>query len=64
MKVVHFLLVFGYFGLIKCYKILGVFPLTGPSHFAMFGQLMKGLAEKGHEVDVVSYFPQKTPIPR
>lgn len=63
MRIVIFLIVFCYFELIKCASILAVFPFAGPSHFAMFGRLMKGLAEKGHELDVVSYFPQKTPIP-
>lgn len=64
MKTVHLLILFCCFGIIKGARILAVFPLAGPSHFAMFGKLMKGLAEKGHEVDVVSYFPQKTPLPR
>ncbi|XP_044734058.1 UDP-glycosyltransferase UGT5-like [Chrysoperla carnea] len=45
-------------------RILGLFPFHGTSHWAMFEALMKGLAEKGHTVDVVSHFPQRKPIPR
>lgn len=45
-------------------QILAIFPLCVTSHFAMFERLMKGLAERGHEVDVVSHFPQKRAIPR
>ncbi|KAG7207214.1 hypothetical protein KM043_008892 [Ampulex compressa] len=41
------------------YRILGVFPFHGKSHFIMFEQLMKGLARKGHAVDVISPFPLK-----
>lgn len=44
------------------YRILGIFPLNGRSHMMMFEQLMKGLAKRGHQVDVVSTFPQKKTI--
>ncbi|KAI7815543.1 UDP-glucuronosyltransferase [Rhyzopertha dominica] len=49
----------------KCdgYNILGIFPMQGKSHFAMFEPLMEELARRGHSVDVVSHFPQNTPIP-
>ncbi|KAJ9575712.1 hypothetical protein L9F63_007420 [Diploptera punctata] len=43
-------------------KILGLFNLNGRSHFVMFQSLLKGLAQKGHEVYVVGHFPQKKPI--
>lgn len=46
------------------YRILGLFPIQGKSHIIMFERLMKELAERGHEVDVLSHFPQKKPIPR
>lgn len=46
------------------HKILGLFPLNSKSHFVMFERLMKALAEKGHEVDVLSHFPLKNTIPR
>ncbi|XP_076291113.1 UDP-glucosyltransferase 2 [Lasioglossum baleicum] len=45
------------------YRILGLFPFNGKSHFIMFEQLMKGLAKKGHQVDVISTFPLKKPYP-
>ncbi|XP_048509530.1 UDP-glucosyltransferase 2-like [Athalia rosae] len=43
------------------YRILGVFPFHAPSHFVMFETAMKGLASRGHRVDVVSHFPSKKP---
>lgn len=48
----------------ECYKILGLFPHPGKSHVDVFVAIMKGLAEKGHEVTVVSHYPRKTPTPR
>lgn len=45
-------------------KILALFPIHGRSHFNMFETYLKGLAERGHEVDVVSNFPQTEPIER
>ena len=44
-------------------RILGIFPFQAKSHFVIFESLMKGLAKKGHEVDVYSHFPLKNPIP-
>ncbi|KAK0175125.1 hypothetical protein PV327_008904 [Microctonus hyperodae] len=44
-------------------KILGIFPLPGRSHFIPNGQLMRSLASRGHQVDVVSNFPLKNKIP-
>lgn len=44
-------------------RILGVFPHVAKSHFFMSEVFMKGLAARGHEVVVISHFPQKTPIP-
>jgi hypothetical protein len=38
-------------------RILGVFPHPGLSHYKFFKPIMSGLAEAGHEVVVVSYFP-------
>ncbi|KAI7815544.1 UDP-glucuronosyltransferase [Rhyzopertha dominica] len=36
--------------------------MQGRSHFTMFEPLVQELARRGHDVDVVSHFPQKTPI--
>ncbi|XP_011301492.1 UDP-glucuronosyltransferase 2A3-like [Fopius arisanus] len=44
-------------------KILGVFPFPGRSHFAMFGALMRELARRGHQVDVIGMFPLEKPMP-
>lgn len=55
-----------FFLLICCttngHRILGLFPHPGLSHFHFFHPVMKGLAEAGHEVTVVSHFPNKEPI--
>lgn len=48
---------------INGYRILGVFPHFGISHFYVFHPIMRGLAEAGHNVSVVSYFPDKNPHP-
>ncbi|XP_011056896.1 PREDICTED: UDP-glucuronosyltransferase 1-9-like [Acromyrmex echinatior] len=45
------------------YRILGLFPLNGKSHWNMQEVLMKELARRGHQVDVVSHFPLKKPVP-
>lgn len=44
-------------------RILGMFPLQGRSHFLMYEEVMKSLADAGHHVDVVSHFPLKKPYP-
>lgn len=41
------------------YNILGIFPMTGKSHILFFQPILKGLAEKGHNVTVLSHFPLK-----
>lgn len=48
--------------IIKSYKILGVFHTNSKSHYIAGGALMKALAEKGHEVTVISPFPQEQPL--
>ncbi|XP_011168216.3 UDP-glucosyltransferase 2 [Solenopsis invicta] len=52
-----------YLSVCNGYRLLGLFPLQSQSHFTMFEQLMKGLARKGHQVDMVSSFPLKKPYP-
>jgi glucuronosyltransferase len=51
------------FGDSEAARILGVFHFNGRSHFIMFEALLKGLAERGHQVYVVGHLPQKKPIP-
>lgn len=46
----------------NCYKILGVFPCPSKSHYHLGHALMKGLADDGHEVTIVSPYSQKEPI--
>jgi glucuronosyltransferase len=47
----------------SAYKILALFPHVAKSHSAMQEALMKGLAARGHEVFVVSHFPQDHSVP-
>ncbi|RLU27473.1 hypothetical protein DMN91_001277 [Ooceraea biroi] len=47
----------------SAYRFLGVFPHQGKSRFNMLEGLMKGLADKGHQVDIISSYPQKKPYP-
>ncbi|XP_026315383.1 2-hydroxyacylsphingosine 1-beta-galactosyltransferase-like [Hyposmocoma kahamanoa] len=42
-------------------RILGLFPHTGRSHQMVFEPLLNKLAERGHDVHVVSFFPLKNP---
>lgn len=45
------------------HKILGLFIHPGPSHFYTFYPIMNALAEKGHDVTVLSYSRVKDPHP-
>lgn len=42
-------------------RVLGLFPHPGISHFHYFQPIMRGIAEAGHNVTVVSHFPDKNP---
>lgn len=44
------------------YKFLAVLPVTSRSHYYIGHNLMKSLAEDGHEVIVISPFKQSKPI--
>ena len=44
-------------------RILGIFPLPAKSHSVMTEALMRGLAARGHQVDVLTPFPVKNPPP-
>lgn len=46
----------------ESYKILGIFPTMAKSHYITGGALMKALAAAGHEVSVISPFPQEKPL--
>lgn len=43
------------------YKILGLFPHPATSHFNVFQPILRRLADNGHEVTVVSHFPDPNP---
>jgi glucuronosyltransferase len=43
-------------------RILALFQNIGESHFLMFETLLKALAARGHDVVVVSHFPQHRPV--
>ncbi|XP_015175625.1 PREDICTED: UDP-glucuronosyltransferase 1-4-like, partial [Polistes dominula] len=45
--------------MIDGYRILGLFPINGKSHWVMIEALMRGLAERGHQVDVFTFFKTK-----
>jgi len=62
MKWASVLLLLATVSYVNSYKILGVIPTMARSHFFVGSALMKGLAEKGHQVTVVSAFPQKKPL--
>lgn len=51
-----------YIGTTESYKILGIFHTSSKSHYIAGGALMKALAEKGHDVTVISPHPQEKPL--
>jgi len=48
--------------LISSSRILALFPYIGKSHFDVFEPFVKELAARGHQVVVLSHFPQKYPV--
>lgn len=46
---------------VDAYKILGVFPFAAHSHYALGSRLMKALAEKGHDVTIITPYREKNP---
>ncbi|KAJ8980271.1 hypothetical protein NQ317_005129 [Molorchus minor] len=47
--------------IVKCSRILVVFPMSAQSHFILGSSLAKALAEAGHDVTYVSLFEEKNP---
>lgn len=45
----------------SCARILGLFPHVGKSHSMVFQPLLRKLAERGHHVTTVSFFPMPNP---
>lgn len=44
------------------YRILGVFQPPSKSHYIVGHALMKGLADDGHDVTIISAYKQSKPI--
>lgn len=42
-------------------NILGIFPYHGKSHFIVFRVYLRELARRGHNVTVISHFPEQDP---
>lgn len=57
------LILFSLLGSAFSVDILAVFPHTGKSHFDVFKPLILSLAERGHSLTVLSFFPQEPPVP-
>lgn len=47
---------------VKCSKILVVYPCPSKSHLVNGKVLFKSLAERGHNVTVISSFPLENPL--
>ncbi|KAK5643191.1 hypothetical protein RI129_007036 [Pyrocoelia pectoralis] len=62
MLFVNVCVILGLFTPVYGYKILGLFPHKGKSHYDTYEPLMKALVAKGHHVTVMSHFPQKKPL--
>lgn len=61
-SVITFFVVFFIIPWTYCYNILVIFPIPARSHFYSSGRLLKALAQKGHKMTVISYFPLKETI--
>lgn len=57
----HYLLLIAFVPSLNAYAILGLFPHPATSHFNVFQPILRGLADAGHDVTVVSHFPDPNP---
>uniref|UniRef100_A0A1I8NYK7 UDP-glucuronosyltransferase n=1 Tax=Stomoxys calcitrans TaxID=35570 RepID=A0A1I8NYK7_STOCA len=57
-----FIVIVGFLHSSHAYHFLAVLHFSSKSHFIVGSALIKGLIDKGHEVTVISPFPQKKPI--
>lgn len=62
LEILFFLIFTFYVHRSEGYRILCLFPYNGRSHQRMFESLCKGLAMKGHQIDMISHFPMKSKI--
>ncbi|XP_065219046.1 UDP-glycosyltransferase UGT5-like isoform X47 [Planococcus citri] len=51
------------FGSCRAYKILGLFPYPGRSHFTVVDTLLVELSKRGHELTVYTCFPKNYSLP-
>ncbi|OXU19079.1 hypothetical protein TSAR_002795 [Trichomalopsis sarcophagae] len=61
MKAILLFLIVTSVALAESYRILSIFPFNGKSHNVMFNALVRGLSERGHQVDDITHFPLKNP---
>ncbi|KAJ8980272.1 hypothetical protein NQ317_005130 [Molorchus minor] len=64
LNILPALMLFGVLCSVKCGRILGIFPFASRSHYILGNSLMKGLAEAGHNVTVISPFEDTSPPKR
>ncbi|XP_017877635.1 UDP-glucuronosyltransferase 2B1-like isoform X2 [Ceratina calcarata] len=62
LRVVFYLLLAISVQAIDASRILCVFPYSGRSHYQMFEVICRGLAERGHRIDMIGHFPTKNSI--
>lgn len=62
MKLLVFLFTLSLIQATTPHRILGIFPHTGSSHFAVFRPFLVKLGEVGHDVTVISHFPSEKPL--
>lgn len=66
MKLSLFSILLVTFNIINCIRalnILGIYPYPGKSHFLVFRVYLQELARRGHNVTVISHFPEREPLP-
>jgi hypothetical protein len=66
MKFLHILFtltILGVFKVSNSYQILAIYALPIRSHFIMINEVLKGLVEKGHKVDIINPLPHKEANP-
>ncbi|KAJ8980273.1 hypothetical protein NQ317_005131, partial [Molorchus minor] len=64
LNILLVLMLFGVLCSVKCGRILGIFPFSSRSHYILGNSLMKGLAEAGHNVTLISPFEDIIPPKR
>ncbi|XP_023939995.2 UDP-glucosyltransferase 2-like [Bicyclus anynana] len=63
MHALGILLVVAAVGAVDCARILVVLPTNTKSHYAMYGRLVHALANRDHQLTVITHFTMKNPPP-